>query len=46
VRSFGLDHRVVNNHVVDLPVIVYSLSFVFKVGIRASDDGVDFVMGG
>jgi hypothetical protein len=46
VGQFGLDHRTFDNHVVDFLVIVSLLSFVFKVGIGASYDGVDHAVGG
>jgi hypothetical protein len=44
VRPLGLDPGAFDNHMVDLTVIVSSLSFVFEVGIGASCDGVDCVM--
>jgi hypothetical protein len=46
VRPFSLDHGAFDNHMVNLLVIVSSLSFVFKVGTRAFSDGVDCAVGG
>jgi hypothetical protein len=46
VRPHGFDDGTFNSHVVDLSIIVSSLSLIFKVGIGASGDGEDCVMGG
>jgi hypothetical protein len=46
VGPLGLGHGAFDDHVVHLAIIISSLPFVFEVGIRASDDGVDCVMGG
>jgi hypothetical protein len=46
VRPFCLDYKPLDGHMIDLVVIVSSLSFVFKIGVGVSDDGVDSVVGG
>jgi hypothetical protein len=46
VRPLGFDDGTFNSHVVDLSIIVSSLSLIFKVGIGASSDGEDCVVGG
>jgi hypothetical protein len=45
VRSLCLDYTTFNDHMIDLAVIVSSLSFVFEIGVRASSDGVYCAMG-
>jgi hypothetical protein len=35
-----------DNHMIDLAIIVSSLSFVFEIVTRSSSDGVYFIMGG
>jgi hypothetical protein len=46
VRPFDLDHGTFDDHMIDLSLIVSSLSVVFKIGIGASGDGEDCAMGG
>jgi hypothetical protein len=46
VRSFCLYHRAFDDHMIDLVIVVSSLSFVFEINVGASDDCIDRSMGG
>jgi hypothetical protein len=46
VRPFSLDHVAFNGHMINLAVILSSLSIVLKISIGAFGDGVDCTMGG
>jgi hypothetical protein len=46
VRPLCFDHGAFDGHMIDLVVIVSSLSFVLKISVGASDDGMDCAMGG
>jgi hypothetical protein len=45
VRSLHLNHRVFDTHMIDLMILVPSLSFVLNISIGASGDHVDCAMG-
>jgi hypothetical protein len=46
VRPLCLNHGALDDHVIDLVIIVSSLSFVLEIGVGASSDHMDHVMGG
>jgi hypothetical protein len=46
MRPLSLGHEAFDSHMIDLEVLVFSLSFIFKVSVGPSSDGMDHVVGG
>jgi hypothetical protein len=44
VRPLRLDHGTFDDHMIDLAILVSSLSFVLEISVGASGDGMDKIV--